>query len=378
MWNGGGAVKGIGIILAGGGSNNRLGKLTETRASSSMPVGGCYRCVDFTLSNMANSGINKVAVITQYNSRSLHDHLSSSKWWDLGRKQGGLFIFSPYLSADNSYWFRGTADSIYQNITYLKRSNEPYVVIASGNSVHKIDYSEVIEFHVNKEADITIVYAPIMEGDDIRQYGVMDMDESDRVLDFEEKPLEPQSNYVSLGIYVISRTLLIKLLESLNTEGRYDLAQDVFMRYRKRLRIFGYHHEGYWRTLNSIRTYYDCNMDFLQKGIRDLFTRQYPFTETKPKDEPPAKYNMGACVVDSLAGSGAILNGSVRHSVLFRKVYTGEGSSIINSIVMDGCYIGNNCVLENAILDKEVVLSDGKQIVGEGDEPVIITKRTVL
>jgi len=241
-----------------------------------------------------------------------------------------------------------------------------------------MDYSKVIEYHVQKDADITIVYSPAREGDDVRQYGIMEVDGSGRVQEFEEKPLEPFSVFVSLGIYVISRTLLIKLLESINAEGRYDLAQDVFMRYRKRLRMYGYHHEGYWRSLNSVRTYFESNMDFLNREVRDLFNRQYPFTETKPKDEPPAKYNMGASVVDSLAGSGAILNGNVRHSVLFRKIYTGEGSSIVNSIVMDGCYIGNNCVVENAILDKEVVLSDGKEIIGRGDEPVLITKRTVL
>ena len=371
-------MRGIGIILAGGGSNHRMGKLTETRASSAMPVGGCYRCVDFTLSNMTNSGINKVAVITQYNSRSLHDHLSSSKWWDFGRKQGGLFIFSPYLSADNSYWFRGTADCIYQNMTYLKRSNEPYVVIASGNSVHKMDYSKIIKYHAEKDAEITIVYSRVKNRDDIHQYGVMCMDESGRITEFEEKPIEPQSDCISLGIYVISRTLLIKLLESLNEEGRYDLAQDLFMRYRKRLRMYGYYHEGYWSTINSVHSYYECNMDFLKKEVRDLFNNQYPYTDTKPKDVPPAKYNIGANIVDSLVGSGSIINSSVYHSVLFRKVYTGENSSIRNSILMDGCYVGNHCVIENAILDKEVVLSDGKQIIGEDNEPLIITKNTVL
>jgi len=371
-------MKGLGIILAGGDNSTRLGGLTATRASSAMPIGGCYRCIDFPLSNMTNSGINKVAVITQYNSRSLHDHLASSKWWDLGRKQGGLFIFTPYLSDDNSYWFRGTADSIYQNITYLKRSNEPYVVIVNGNIVHKMDYSKVIEAHVNTEADITIVYTHARDGEDASQYGVMEMDENGRVVEFEEKPLESQSNIISLGVYVVARTMLIKLLETINAEGRHNLAQDIFMRYRKRLRMYGYHHEGYWRAINNIRNYYDCNMDFLRRDVRDLFNRKFPFTETKPKDEPPAKYNYGANVVDSLAGSGAILNGSVRHSVLFRKVYTGESSNITNSIIMDGCHIGNNCTIENAILDKEVVLSDGKHIIGGGLDPVIITKRTVL
>ena len=371
-------MKSIGIILAGGGNNKRLGKLTEARADSAMPVGGCYRCIDFTLSNMANSGMSKIAVITQYNSRSLHDHLSSSKWWDLGRKQGGLFIFSPYLSNDNSYWFRGTADCIYQNITYLKRSNEPYVVIASGSSVHKINYNEVIDYHVQKERDITIVYSAIKNETDLQQFGVMTMDGDERVIEFEEKPLEPQSKYVSLGVYVIARTLLIKLLESLNADGRYDLSQDVFMRYRKRLKIYGYHHKGYWQALNSIRNYYKCNMDFLDPEIRRLFNSEFPYINTKPKDEPPAKYNIGARIIDAIVGCGSIINGRISRSVLFRKVFTGERTSISNSIIMDGCYIGNGCVVENAILDKDVVISDGKHIIGENDEPIIVTKRAVF
>lgn len=371
-------MRAVGIILAGG-NNDQMGALTEKRASSAVPVGSCYRALDFSLSSMSNSGIGKVAVITQYNSRSLHDHLSSSKWWDMGRKQGGLFIFTPYLTHDNTFWFRGTADSIYQNITYLKRSNEPYVVLSSGNSVYKLDYNDIIAYHERKNADVTIAYQQAPDGMDLRQYGVMEVGEAERVTDFEEKPLEPQSDLVSLGIYVISRTLLIKLLEAINAESRYDLVRDVIMRYRKRLRIYGYRYNGYWRTLNTVKTYYDCNMDFLNRDVRILFTKQLPYINTKPKDEPPAKYNIGANVTDCLVGSGAILNGYANHSVMFRKVYTGENSSVTNSIVMEGCIIGNNCVVENAILDKEVVLSDGRQVIGQNkDEPVIIPKGTVL
>ena len=176
----------------------------------------------------------------------------------------------------------------------------------------------------------------------------------------------------------MSRTLLIKLLEAINAESRYELVKDVFMRYRKRLRIFGCHFDGYWRNLGSIKRYYDCNMDFLRRDVRMLFTRQFPYIETKPKDEPPAKYNIGAAVTDSLVASGSILNGHTHHSVLFRKVYTGENSSITNAIIMESCYIGNNCVVENAILDKEVVLSDGRHVVGQNQEPVIIPKGTVM
>jgi glucose-1-phosphate adenylyltransferase len=370
-------VKAIGIILAGG-NNERLEQLTDLRATSAVPVGSCYRSLDFPLSNMSNSGIGKVAVITQYNSRSLHDHLSSAKWWDLGRKQGGLFIFSPYLTNKNSFWFRGTADSIYQNITYLKRSNESYVVIVSGNAVYKMDYNHILDYHIEKDADITIAYRKADPGDDLSSFGVLEVDDQNRVTDLEEKPLDPQSDLVSLGIYVIQRTLLIKLLEAIQAEDRYDLVKDIIIRYRKKLKIYGFHYDGYWKTLNSVKSYFDCNMDFLKKEVRDLFTKDFPYIETKPKDEPPGKYNAGSQAKDALVGSGSIINGYISHSVLFRKVFTGENSSIVNSIVMEGSYIGNGCKVENAILDKEVVLSDGKQVVGSYENPVILAKGYVL
>ena len=369
-------MRAVGIILAGG-KNERMGDLTAIRATSAMPVGSCYRAIDFTLSNMTNSGIDKVAVITQYNSRSLHDHLNSAKWWDLGSKQGGLFVFTPFLSNDNSFWFRGTADSIYQNITFLKRSNEPYVIIASGDAVYQCDYNDILDDHIKKNADVTIVCKD-MRDKDLRDFGVVEVDENNRMIDFEEKPVEPQSTIASLGIYVISRTLLIKLLETILTEARYDLVNDIIIRYRKQLNMYAYMFDGYWSTINCVQSYYETNMDFLRREVRDVFLKDEPYIETKPKDEPPAKYNAGANVQNALVGSGGILNGYVEQSILFRRVFIGENSSVRNSIVMEGCYIGNDCVVENAILDKEVVLSDGKVLIGQPGEPLIVRKSTVL
>jgi len=370
-------MRAVGIILAGGNGSGRLDQLTKVRAASAMPVGSCYRIIDFPLSNMANSGVSKVAVITQYNSRSLHDHLSSSKWWDLGRKQGGLFIFTPFLTTEHTSWFRGTADSIFQNISFLRRSNEPYVIITSGDSVYKMDYNAVINDHIRAKADITIVSRD-MPDQDVRPYGVMEVNSDNEVLEFEEKPLEPSSTTISLGIYVISRILLIKLLETVVQEGRYDFVRDVIARYRKKLRISAYNFSGYWKTLNSVQSYYDMNMDFLKREVRDIFAKQQPYIATKPKDEPPAKYNHGAYAKNSLIGSGSILNGAVYNSVLFRRVFTGEHSSVSNSIIMEGSFVGNGCVVENAILDKEVILSDGKRIVGEYMNPAFIQKNTVM
>ena len=369
-------MKAVGIILAGG-SDDKLGALTEIRALSAVPVGSSYRAIDFVLSNMANSGIGKIAVITQYNSRSLHDHLSSSMWWDLGRKQGGLFVFSPFISNENSLWFQGTADSIYQNIAFLKRSIEPYVVIASGDAIYKYDFNEAIDRHIESNADITVLYkrVPIEEA---ARYGVMELDDTGRIRDFEEKPLEPQSDLISLGIYVISRTLLINLLEAVVPEGRYDIVKDIVIRYRKKLKILGFEFKNYWKAINSISAYFDANMDFLKKEVRDLFTAEAPYIETKAKDEPPAKYNAGASVRNCLVGSGSIINGVVENSVLFRKVFTGENTSIRDSIVMEGTVVGNNCVVKYAIIDKECVISDGKQIIGERSRPAIVKKGTVI
>ncbi|MCL2415488.1 MAG: glucose-1-phosphate adenylyltransferase subunit GlgD, partial [Defluviitaleaceae bacterium] len=315
-------MRAIGIILAGG-NNIKLGKLTEARATSAMPVGSCYRAIDFSLSNMTNSGIKKVAVITQYNSRSLHDHLNNSKWWDFGSKRGGLFVFSPFLSENNNFWFRGTADSIYQNLSYLKRSQEPYVVIASGDGIYKMDYNAVIDFHVKNEADVTIVCKDIA-GMDVSNFGIVSMGAGRRITEFEEKPLEAFSTTISLGIYVVRREFLIELLENVIKEGRYDFVRDILVRHRKTLNIYGFMFDGYWATINSIESYYNINMDFLRCDVRNIMFNQEPYIETKSKDEPPAKFNTNAAVRSCLIGSGSIIDGEVSNSVLFRKVRVGE------------------------------------------------------
>jgi len=370
-------MKAVGIILAGGG-NERLAALTVNRTTSAIPIGSCYRAIDFPLSSMTNSGVRKVAIITQHNSRSLHDHLSSPKWWDLGSKQGGMFILSPYMTSDNRGWFKDTADAIFQNLTFLKRSKEPYVVISSGDCVYKMDFNDMIAYHERKNADITIAYRRVSDGEDIRNYGVLELDEHERLLDLEEKPLEPQSDLASMGVYVISRTLLIELLETIAAEGRHNLVRDIIVRYRKQKRIFGFRFDGYWRNLSSVQAYFDCNMDFLKRDIRALLTIEQPYISTKPKDEPPAKFNSQAVVTNCLVGSGAILDGNAYRSVIFRRVYTGVHSQVNNSIVMEGTKIGEGAVIEHAIIDKEVIINPGMQVVGTPEFPVIISKGSVV
>ena len=370
-------MRAIGIILAGGNSE-RLKDLCKVRAIAAMPVVSSYRAIDFSLSNMSNSGIKKVAVITQFNSRSLQDHLSSAKWWELDRKEGGLYIFTPFLSNDNNFWFRGIADSIYQNISYLKRSHEPYVVICSGEAIYKMDYSEVLQYHIDKAADLTIVYKNVSRTNkDVHDYGVMTFGENNKLETFEEKPIDAKSSNISLGIYVIKRTLLIKLLENAIPKGYYDFVKDIILRNKDKIDIYGYEFDCYWNTLNSVNSYMETNMDFLNRDVRKILTQE-PFIASKPSDDPPAKYNPTAEVTNTLVGTGSIIDGNVKNSVLFRKVFVGEGATVENSVIMKSSYIGKGCVIKNAIIDKEVVISDNKEIIGTEEEPIVIGKGQVI
>lgn len=349
-------MRAIGIILAGGNSS-RMGELSAKRAVAAMPVTGSYRAIDFSLSNMTNSHIQKVAVFTQYNSRSLNEHLNSSKWWDFGRKQGGLYVFTPTITTTNSYWYQGTADALYQNISFLKESHEPYVVIASGDGVYKLDYSKVLEQHIEKGADITIVTKDINpEEDDVSRFGVVKCNEDMQVVDFEEKPLVAQTQTASIGVYVIRRRQLIELLEACAKEGRTDFVKDILIRYKSVKKIYAYKMDSYWRNIGTIDSYYKTNMDFLKKDIRDYFFRQYPDVYSKVDDLPPAKYNGDAVVNNSLIASGCIVNGTVENSVLFKKVYVGNNCVIRNSIILNDVHIGDNSVIENCIVESRDTL----------------------
>lgn len=367
-------MRALGIILAGG-KTERLGSLTGERALGAMPVAGSYRAIDFAISNMSNSGINKVAVITQYNSRSLIEHLSSSKWWDFGRKHGGLFVFTPYMTHENSPWYRGTADAIYQNIQYLKRSHEPYAIIAQGDGIAKVDFAKVLAQHIEKRADITIVCKEMPEGMDLRRFGVIGTNEEGRILDFEEKPIEPEGRVVSTGMYIIRRRLLIEMLEASAHEQRYDLVGDIIVRYRKQKKIFAYMFDGYWQSISELSAYYRTNMDFLKKDVRDSFLRQVPYIMSKVEDEPPAKFNYGSDVVNGLCSSGCIINGHVEQSMLFRKVFVGKDTVIKNSLILHGTYIGEGCYIENAIIDSRCNIKNGTVIQGSPDKIEIVKER---
>lgn len=366
-------MRAIGIILAGG-NNHRMGELSERRAIGAMPIAGSYRSIDFALSNMSNSKIQKVAVLTQYHAGSLNEHLSSSKWWDFGRKQGGLFVFTPAMTSENSTWYRGTADAIYQNLSFLKNSHEPYVVIASGDCIYKMDFDRVLEYHIRKRADVTVVCKEMPKGALLERYGTIKMNEDYRIEEFEEKPIVAKSNTISCGIYIIRRRLLIEMIERCAKEDRYDFVRDVLIRYKDLKRIYGYKFKDYWKNIASVEDYFEANMDFLKKETRDYFFKTYPDIYSKVEDLPPAKYNIGSDVKNSLISSGCIVNGEVENSILFKKSFIGNNCVIRNSIILNDVYIGDNTHIENCIVESRATIKANSYHKGEDGIKIVVEK----
>ena len=372
-------MKAIGIILAGG-NNNRMKELTAKRAVPALPVAGSFRSIDFALSSMSNSHIQTVAVLTQYNARSLNEHLSSAKWWNFGRKQGGLFLFTPTVTADNSDWYRGTADAMYQNIDFLKRRHEPYVIISSGDCVYKLDFNKVLDYHIEKKADITVVCKDMDPNVDVSRFGVVRMNEDSRIVEFEEKPMVSQSNTISTGIYIVRRRQLIEMLERSADEGRWDFVTDILIRYKNMKRIYGYKMKEYWSNIASVDSYYQTNMDFLKPEVRNYFFKEEPGIFSKVDDLPPAKYNAGSDVKNSLIASGCIINSKVENSILFKKVFVGKNCVIKNSIILNDVYIGDNTHIENCIVESRDTLKantyycgeNGIKIVSENNERYVL------
>ena len=365
-------MKAVGIILAGGNSN-RLKELTSKRAVAAMPVGGAYRAIDFALSNMSHSYVEKVGVITQFNSASLNAHLSSSKWWDFGRKQGGLSIFTPTITTDHHWWYRGTADALYQNIEFLRGSHEPYVIVASGDGVYKLDYDEVLNYHIEKDADVTLVVKEMPMSEDLQRYGLVKVNENGKITEFLEKPMVTSSPLVSIGVYVMRRRMLIEMLEACNEEGRFDFVNDILIRYKDVKKMYAYPLKSFWQNIATVEDYYKTNMEFLKTNVRKYF-KSKPFVYSKVEDLPPAKYNEGSDVQNSLISNGCIINGKVENSILFKGVFIGKGCVVRNSIIMHKVNIGEGAYLDNCIVESYETVDPGVSYISENQPKIVINQ----
>ena len=269
----------------------------------------------------------------------------------------------------------GFRKDLYQNLDFLKKSHEPYVVIASGDGIYKLDYNKVLEYHIEKKADITIVCKDFEQDVDVTRFGMVKTNADGRVIEFEEKPMVADSHTISCGIYVIRRRQLIELIERCANDDRYDFVQDILVRYKNLKRIYAYKLDTYWSNIASVDAYYQTNMDFLKPEVRNYFFKEYPDIYSKVDDLPPAKYNPGASVKNCLVSSGCIINGVVENSVLFKKVYIGNNCVIKNSIILNDVYIGDNTVIENCIVESRDTIRANTTYIGQPDDVKIVIEK---
>lgn len=369
----------MGIIYSGG-RKDEMGSLVAKRSVAAIPVGGKYRAIDFVLSNMVNSGIDKVGLVTQFSFHSLMDHLGSGREWDLDRRNGGLFIFPPYLGADASGWYRGSADGMYANMSFLRRSHERYVVVATGNCVYNFDFNQLKAAHIESGADITIMVRDMSDlpQEELKNFGMVKMEEDGCISDFREKSNIVQGNMGSMGVYIMERTLLMELLEDCHAHGGTNFVLDILVENLDRLNIRGYVYDGYWRSLSSVGMFFNTNMEMVDPQVQHELFESNGKIFTKVKDTTPTKYNDEAEVSNSIISDGCIIEGTVVNSVLSRSVKVGRGAYIKNCVIMQDSVIGSDTHLENVVLDKEVTVTDGKHLKGDDRYPMIVAKKAVI
>ena len=370
-------MKVLGLILSGS-SHDNLEKLTIKRTSSAMPIFGKYRAIDFTLSNMVNSGISKVGILTQYNPRSLMDHVGSGKEWNLDRKRGGIFILQPFMTDKNmNMYYKGTADAIYQNMTLLKRADEDFVLIGSGDHIYNIDYKELYKNHIRNGADITLL-TKNSEDYNHKDYGQVEIDDEKRVKKIYEKQSDKLTDNIFLGAYFINKSLLMELLYSHVPNGADNLLLDIIVPNLSSLRVFSYEHKGYWKNIKkSVKEYFNTNQDILKKEVRnELFYSRKIYT--KIKDAAPPKINITSKVNNSFIADGSIINGSVKNSILSRGVIVKAGAIVENCVILQDSIIEEGAQIKNLIIDKNVVIREGKNIQGSNKNIVTVEKGTVL
>ncbi len=352
------------VILAGG-EGERLSILSQERAKPAVPFGGKYRIIDFTLSNCVNSDIDDVVVLTQYNPRSLNDHIGLGRPWDLDRNKGGVKLLQPYIARGRmAEWYRGTADAVLRNMNVLEHNEADTVLVLAGDHVYKMDYQPFVAAHRRHRADVTIAVrrVPLAEAS---RMGILAMDENDRVVEWQEKPKQPKSDLASMGVYVFSKKTLRQWLN----EELVDFGGNVIPAMLDAgARVFGYRFNGYWQDVGTIQSYWEANMALLEDVPElDLYDKDWVI-HTRSEERAPAKVGPTAQVHRSLISHGCMIEGTVVNSVLSPGVRVGVGAVVRDSIVMFDSVIRSGAVVDRSILDKEVVVGQGT-IVGDGPFP---------
>ena len=356
----------IAMLLAGG-QGSRLGVLTSDVAKPAVSFGGKYRIIDFPLSNCINSGIDTVGVLTQYQPLVLNSHIGIGIPWDLDRNNGGVAVLPPYERSDTSEWYTGTANAIYQNLKYMERYNPEYVLILSGDHIYKMDYEAMLDFHKQKNADVTIAAIPVpME--EASRFGVVLTDEDKQITEFEEKPEHPRSNLASMGIYIFSWPVLRDSLIAMKDQCNCDFGKHIIPYcHEGGKRLFAYEFNDYWKDVGTLGSYWEANMEFIDLIPEFNLYEEYWKIYTKQDIIEPQYIAKDAVVERSIIGAGAQIYGQVFNCVLGAGVTVEEGAVLKDSIIMKNTYIGKDAYVEKAIIAENCTIGEGDEI-GVGEE----------
>lgn len=348
----------IAMLLAGG-QGSRLGVLTAKVAKPAVSFGGKYRIIDFPLSNCINSGVDTVGVLTQYQPLRLNAHIGIGIPWDLDRNIGGVTVLPPYEKSSNSEWYTGTANAIYQNLEFMESYNPDYVLILSGDHIYKMDYEMMLDFHKEKNADVTIAAMPVpME--EANRFGIVVTDGENRITAFEEKPENPRSNLASMGIYIFSWPVLRDALIQKKDEPGCDFGKHVIPYcFEQEKRMYAYEYSGYWKDVGTLGSYWEANMELIDIVPEFNLYEEYWKIYTNGGGLPPQYIAESAVVDRSIICNGAEIYGEVHNSVIGAEVTIGKGTVVRDSIIMQDSQLGENCVVDKAIIAENVKIGDG-------------------
>ena len=353
----------VAMILAGG-QGSRLGALTKNVAKPAVPFGGKYRIIDFPLSNCVHSGINTVGVLTQYQPLELNRYIGNGNPWDLDRSHGGVYVLPPYQSAKAGEWYKGTANAIYQNLSFLESFKPENVLILSGDHIYKMHYGEMLKAHKESGAAVTIAVMPV-PWEEASRFGIMNVDEEGTITDFEEKPAEPKSNLASMGIYIFTYEVLKKYLEAdeRDPSSANDFDKNIIPAMLENgEKMVSFRFEGYWKDVGTIHSLWEANMDLVDQPPKfDLNDRSWSIY-SRNMALAPHYVGQNAKITNSTVTEGCFIDGEIKHSVIFGGVELGEGSVVSDSVIMPGAKIGKNVVIEKAVIGADAVIGDGAKV----------------
>jgi len=362
-------------MLLAGGQGSRLGLLTKQLAKPAVPFGGKYRIIDFALSNCHNSGIDTVGVLTQYKPLALNSYIGIGSAWDLDRNNGGVFVLPPYVREHGGEWYKGTADAIYQNINFIDMFMPEYLLVLSGDHIYQMDYSLMLDYHKEKQADATIAVIAV-PWDEASRFGIMNTDANHRITDFAEKPKQPKSNLASMGIYIFSWPVLKQYLlaDGEDSKSSHDFGKDIIPEMlASEQNMYAYPFSGYWKDVGTVASFWEANMDLLtDPPAFDIYDPSWRIYSVNPV-RPPHYLSPEAAVQCSVISEGCQIFGQVQHSVIFPGVYIGAGARVTNSVIMPEARIEANAMIDKAIIGSKATIKEGCRIVGgEGLQDIAV------